>query len=211
MMSYLNPDYAHAALVIVDFQNDCLRLDGPFHIPGTNEALPALASLAAAVRASGRPVVHILRGYLPDGSNADLCRRNDLKNGLVLFHVKSEGADFPSALKPEGAPPLDWEALLNGEVQALGAHDYAIHKPRWGAFYRTPLEDFLREHGITTLIIAGCNYPNCPRTTIYEASERDFRLVLAQDAMSRLDARGLEEMANIGVTLATVDEILHAL
>ena len=59
--------------------------------------------------------------------------------------------------------------------------------------------------------MAGCNYPNCPRTTIYEASERDFRLVLAQDAMSRLDARRCEEMANIGVHLATVEEILNAL
>lgn len=59
--------------------------------------------------------------------------------------------------------------------------------------------------------MAGCNYPNCPRTTIYEASERDFRLVLARDAMSRLDARGCEKMANIGVCLATVEEILNTL
>ena len=40
-------------------------------------------------------------------------------------------------------------------------------------------------------MFCGCNFPNCPRTSIYEASERDFRVVLARDAISGFpDNRG---------------------
>src|SRR3989442_358297 len=34
--------------------------------------------------------------------------------------------------------------------------------------------------GISTLVCCGCNFPNCPRTSLYEASERDFRLVFCR-------------------------------
>ncbi|MBF0586719.1 isochorismatase family protein, partial [Prosthecochloris sp. N2] len=58
-----------------------------------------------------------------------------------------------------------------------------------------------------TLVFSGCNYPNCPRASIYEASERDFRVVLAKDAMSQLYPKGEEEMKNIGVTLLETNEV----
>ena len=210
-LDYLSADYQRCALVVIDFQNDCILPDAPFAVKGSMEVLPALSALCQGMRAAARPIIHIVRGYLADGSNADLCRRDAIEKGLVLFRPETEGADFPSTLKPQNAPPLDWQVLLNGDIQSLGRYDHVIYKPRWGAFYKTPLEEFLHAQRIHTLIVAGCNSPNCPRTTIYEASERDFRLVLAQDAMSRLDARGCEEMANIGVHLATVEEILNAL
>lgn len=49
----------------------------------------------------------------------------------------------------------------------------------------------------------GNNFPNCPRTSIYEASERDFKLGLVTDAMSRVYEQGIEELENIGVTMLT--------
>jgi nicotinamidase-related amidase len=67
------------------------------------------------------------------------------------------------------------------------------------------LEQHLRSLGITSLAFAGCNFPNCPRTSIYEASERDFRIVLVEDAISGLYDRGREEMKNIGVVAMTTN------
>jgi hypothetical protein len=52
------------------------------------------------------------------------------------------------------------------------------------------------------------NFPNCTRTSIYEASERDFRIVLATDAISRLYDRASKELANIGVHLMNSSELL---
>ena len=51
---------------------------------------------------------------------------------------------------------------------------------------------------MNTVVVAGCNFPNCPRTTIYEASERDIRLVLASDAVSGLYEQGRREPSRIG-------------
>lgn len=202
MSALLTPDYTASALVIIDFQNDCVLPGAAMEVAGSFAVLPTLADLAQAFRAAGRPIVHIVRGYLPDGSNADLCRREAIAGGQRLLVPDTNGADFPEALKPAAAPPLDWTSLLTGRMQPLGPHDQVMHKPRWGAFYQTPLEAWLRAHGISTLVFAGCNFPNCPRTSIYEASERDFRLVLARDAMSGLYERGLDELRNIGVVLS---------
>ena len=80
-----------------------------------------------------------------------------------------------------------------------------MYKPRWGAFFHTPLESHLRELDVTTLVFTGCNFPNCPRTSIYEASERDFRLVAIDDAISGLYDRGRAELANIGVLVVDAE------
>lgn len=63
-----------------------------------------------------------------------------------------------------------------------------MYKPRWGAFFETPLAGHLEQFGVDSLVVCGCN-PNCPRTTVYEASEGDFRLGLVSDATSGLYAR----------------------
>ena len=75
---------------------------------------------------------------------------------------------------------------MAGGFQQVGAAEHVMYKPRWGAFYDTDLDRHLRESAINTLVFAGCNFPNCPRTSIYEASERDLRIVLVSDAISGL-------------------------
>jgi nicotinamidase-related amidase len=77
-----------------------------------------------------------------------------------------------------------------------------------GSVYNTILEKHLHLHnlGVNTVVVGGCNFPNCPRTTIYEASERDFRIVLAKDATSPIYDTTLQELKNIGVSLMNVDE-----
>lgn len=83
-----------------------------------------------------------------------------------------------------------------------------MYKRRWGAFYRTELDDFIAARSVDTVVVCGCNYPNCPRTTIYEASERDYRLVFVSDATSGVYERGIEEIEDIGVAVReTADTI----
>jgi nicotinamidase-related amidase len=103
---------------------------------------------------------------------------------------------------------LIWGLLLSGDLQQLGDFEWAMYKSRWGAFYRTRLEDHLRSLAVTTLAFAGCNFPNCPRTSIYEASERDFRVVLVEDAVSGVYDRGKGEMSNIGVSLMSAADVV---
>jgi nicotinamidase-related amidase len=205
MPDYLTPDFESIALITIDVQRDVL--DGqPFEIEGTSAAAVAIGRLAETFRRAGRPIVHIVRLYREDGSNADACRRGLIEDGLKVLAPGATGAEIAPDLLPNGVS-LDTELLLSGGVQELGPNEVAIYKPRWGAFYETPLELYLRDHGVSTLAFCGCNFPNCPRTSIYEASERDFRIVLAEDATSGVYERGRGELRNIGVRLMSSEEI----
>lgn len=207
---YTAPDFAAAALITIDTQRDVLD-GGPFEIPGTSAALGAMRLLAQAFRGVGRPIVHIVRLYEPDGANVDLCRRQAVQHGMSALAPGAPGSQLAAELLPEPGLTLDAGVLLAGGAQRLGPGEAAIYKPRWGAFYDTPLEDHLRERHINTLVFCGCNFPNCPRTSIYEASERDFRIVLARDALSGLYERGEHELEGIGVHLMSASEIAEAL
>ena len=204
------PDFSAAALITIDVQRDVLD-GGPFEIAGTSAALEHMRELAHAFRAIGGPIVHIVRLYRSDASNVDLCRRSVVRGGLRALTPGEPGSQLASELLPEATLELDYQTLLAGGVQLLGPREVAIYKPRWGAFYRTSLEDHLRELGVNTLVFTGCNFPNCPRTSIYEASERDFRVVLARDALSGLYERGERELAAIGVRLMSAGEVTEAL
>ncbi len=170
-----------------------------------------MAALLDAYRAAARPIVHVVRIYEPDGSNVDICRRAAVQAGARILLTDAPGTELAAELLPAGAPPLDGDALLAGGVQQIGPRETVVYKPRWGAFHRTPLADHLLGLGVTTIVFCGCNFPNCPRTSIYEASERDFRVALARDAVSGLYERGERELEGIGVRVLDAAELIEAL
>jgi nicotinamidase-related amidase len=194
------------ALITIDMQNDFLK-GQPFEVSGMSEILPQMRGLVEAFRRARLPVIHVVRLYKPDGSNADLCRRSVVEQGATIVCPGTSGAELAPQLLPALESRLDPELLLSGVVQPLGQDEWAIFKPRWGAFFGTSLEQHLLSLGVTSLAFAGCNFPNCPRTSIYEASERDFRIVLVEDAISGLYDRGRDEMKNIGVVLMTSKQL----
>jgi nicotinamidase-related amidase len=208
---HTTPDFSAAALITIDTQCDVLD-GGPLEIPGTSAALATMRTLLHAFRDSGRPIVHIVRLYEANGDNVDLCRRSAVQSGTMrALTPGTAGSQIAQELLPQPGHTLEQELLLHGGVQHVGPSEVAIYKPRWGAFYRTPLEDHLREQHITTTVFCGCNFPNCPRTSIFQASERDFRVVLARDAISGLYERGERELTNIGVHLMSADDVAEAL
>lgn len=198
------------ALITIDTQQD--TLDGqPLEIPGTSDVVPNIASLCAAFRVAGRPIVHIVRLYKADASNAELCRRELVLAGTPVLRPGTAGRSLALGILPSDFEELDDDALLVGGIQRLGENEFAIYKPRWGAFFRTPLSDHLGDLQVDSLVFAGCNFPNCPRTSIYEASERDYRVALVEDAVSGLYERGRSEMRNIGVNLVLTAELVALL
>lgn len=201
MNGYITPDLNHSALISIDVQNDFVLDDAPARIPGTLEAVPAMRKVIQSFRDSDLPVIHVIRLYMPDGSNVDLCRRAAVERGARIAIPESDGAELVASLKPNSDTRLNAQLLLSGGTQEIGDNEFVLFKPRWGAFYQTGLENFLQGRGINTLVFLGCNYPNCPRTSIYQASERDFKIMLVTDAISQLYPKGEEEMENIGVTL----------
>ena len=208
--SWTQPEFEHAALVTIDVQRD--TLDGqPFEITGTSKALPHIKRLCQAFRSKGAPIAHILRLYLPDGSNAELCRREALSEGAQMFLAGSEGREVAPELLPHNAAAPDDNLLLRNQPQEIGTNEWYIYKSRWGAFYKSCLEETLRAHGVSTIVLAGCNYPNCIRATVYEASERDFRVVAITDGISNFSENGWNELSSIGINLMSAEEFISEL
>lgn len=208
MSRYTEPEWSKSALITIDTQ--CDTLDGqPFEIPGTSAIIPRMQELLQAYRDAAKKIIHIVRIYKADGSNVDLCRRAIIERGAALVLAGSSGCQIvPELLPPYSGFELDADLLLSGGIQRLSPNEVAIYKSRWGAFYNTPLEHYLRGIDISTLVFSGCNFPNCPRTSIYEASERDFKIILIEDAISGLYSRGKEEMLNIGVQVMKTEELI---
>jgi nicotinamidase-related amidase len=209
MNDYISPHRDRSALITIDMQRDFALPGAPAEVAGTAQVIPAIQQVVSAFRKHGLPVIHVVRLYLPDGSNSDLCRRDPISSGKTIVAPGSMGAELVEELKPSPGTKLDSSILLSGGLQALGNNEWVIYKPRWGAFYSTNLENHLRRVEADTLVITGCNFPNCPRTTIYEASERDFRLILVTDAVSGLYEQGAKELANIGVCLMTSNQLTN--
>jgi nicotinamidase-related amidase len=204
------PELGSAALITIDVQRDVLD-GGGFPIAGTSAALPTMRRVVESFRRAHRPIVHIVRIYERDGSNAEPCRRQLLAAGAELLIRDTPGCQIASELLPDPSVKLDGGLLLDGGAQALGEDEVALYKPRWGAFYGTSLQEHLHERAVSTVVFAGCNFPNCPRTSIYEASERDFRVVVIRDAVSGLYERAERELTNIGVHVLDSGAVLGAL
>ena len=210
-MSYTSPNWNTSVLITIDTQNDFSLPNAPAEIVGTSQVLPNMVRVLEAYRQKGLPIIHVIRLYKEDGSNVDICRREAIENGAKIAAPHTDGAELVSEIRSLGYTSLDADKLLNGEFQTVGENEWVMYKPRWGAFFQTDLEAFLREPGIDTIVFTGCNFPNCPRTSMYEASERDFRVVMVADSMSQVYEKGIQEMNNIGVHVCNLDEVLHAI
>lgn len=171
-----------------------------------------MARLAAAFRAAGRPVIHVVRLYVPGGSDVDAVRRATVELGARIAAPRSDGAQIPPELLPGASPvALDADLLLSGRPQRITERESVLWKPRWSAFYRTDLDGLLRDDGVDTVVVAGCNLPNCPRATLFDASERDYRTVVVTDAVSQVTDARVDDLELIGVRALTATELVGAI
>jgi nicotinamidase-related amidase len=120
-MNYTEPELTKSALITIDTQCDFFVPGAPAEVAGTPDVIPNIVRLLDAYRGASLPVIHIVRLYLADGSNADVCRREMVENGA-------------------------------------------------------------------------CIVQHCPRTTVYESSERDYKIVLVEDAVSGVYDKAREEI-----------------
>ena len=61
--------------------------------------------------------------------------------------------------------------------------DVVVRKTRHSAFIRTELEQVLRDRGVDTVVLVGFSTNACVGLTTIEAYERDFKIMLAEEAI----------------------------
>jgi nicotinamidase-related amidase len=75
--------------------------------------------------------------------------------------------------------------LLPGLEQS--DRDSMIVKKRYSAFFGTKLGDLLSEFGTDVLVIGGINTHACVRTTVIDAYQRDFDVIVAAECIGSHD------------------------
>ncbi len=209
MANYCVPQKGTAALLTLSAQRDFVHANSPYRATGVLRVTPALRRLAEGFRAHGAPLFHAVRLYRPDGSNVDACRRQAVEEGLRVFMPGTLGAELLDEVKPDAAVRLDPRGLLDGKFQELGTGEWAFYRPRWGVFHGTALDTRLERLGVTTLVICGFSFATALCATIYEASARDFRIVLVTDAVGNATEEAIRELGRIGVYLMPAEGCLR--
>jgi nicotinamidase-related amidase len=143
------------------------------------------AALFADVRARGVAVVHVVTEYRDSAEIAanpfwkavhddpGKARRGILRHNLA----GSPGAE----IIPELLDPRD--VVVRG-------------KKRYSSFHATDLEFVLRRRlGVDTLVLAGINTSSCVLNAGFDATNRDFRVVVAAEAVDSMDGEEMHRFA----------------
>ncbi|HEU5323943.1 MAG TPA: isochorismatase family cysteine hydrolase, partial [Methylomirabilota bacterium] len=103
-------------------------------------------------------------------------------------------------------------------AELLDPRDVVVRgKKRYSSFLGTDLEFVLRRRlGVDTVVLAGINTSSCVLNAGFDATNRDFRVVIAADAVDSMDGEEMHAFAlrlmaaTVGWPLASA-EILRAL
>jgi ureidoacrylate peracid hydrolase len=160
-------DPAHAALIVVDVQNDFCSDEGFFGREGYDlaqirAAVPRIADLIEHAREAGVKVVFIRSIYDPHHLN-DPMRERNLRRGLGKSRCTT------------GAWGTEFFHVSPGPAEPV------ITKHRYSAFQGTDLHIILRSWGIRSLIVTGITTNVCVESTCREGYFLDHYIVLVGD------------------------------
>ena len=158
---------AHAALLVVDVQNDFVADGGFFDQVGADvktiqRAIPPLAQLVDRAREAGVLVVFIQAIYDPQYLSAPM-RERDLRVGRRMPRclTGSWGADF--------------------HVIAPRPNEPVVIKHRYSAFANSELDDLLKRRRIRSLLLAGVATDTCVESTGRDAYFIYYYVTLVAD------------------------------
>lgn len=136
--------------------------------------------------------------------------RAHLYHGIEATAPSTSGSSSSAAasLPPPPLALLSEGSELAGGLSPLGG-EHVVSKKRFSAFFATHLASMLRRLGVTHVVIAGVQTPNCVRATAYDAVSEDFPAVsvLADATASADDAvqkANLFDMRNTGINTPTL-------
>lgn len=157
----------NSALLVMDFQTTILNNFLPQD--RAEDVIRNTSSLISATRAAGIPIIYVsveFREGYPEVSQNNIIFSSIKDNGILITNSES------SAIHDDIFPQ---------------ENEIVIIKRRVGAFSFTELEMVLRTQGIETLILAGVTTSGVILSTVSQAFDLDYRLVIASDCCADPD------------------------
>jgi ureidoacrylate peracid hydrolase len=161
-------DPQHAALVVIDMQNDFCHDEGAKAQDGANVSLvqaivPALQALVDGAHAAGVPV-------------------------LFTQAVHNKWTDSEVRMERHlDASPNCMESTWGAEFYGIipDERDLVVQKARYSAFYGTNFDLVLRAQGIKSLILTGTATSACVESTARDGWFHDYYIVVADDCCAQ--------------------------
>ena len=202
-------DTARTAVVAIDMHRghlDPAVATLPLAAERCGPLIKRAASLFADLRARGVPVVHVVTEYRDAAEIA--------ANPFWKAIHDDPGKARQGILRHNLAGSAGTEII----PELHDPRDLVVRaKKRYSVFTPTDLEFVLRRRlGADTVVLAGINTTTCVLCAAFEATNRDFRVVVAADAVDSMDGEDMHRFALTLIEAAlgwplTNQEILGAL
>ena len=102
---------------------------------------------------------------------------------------------FHGGLKPHSLAGTEGAEVIDALEREDG--DLWLPKPRFSAFFKTNLEEWLNERGVTMCAVAGVATNFCVLTTAIDAICCDFKTVILEDCTAAVSEKLHEQTLNI--------------
>lgn len=164
-----------SALIIVDMQNDFVRVGAPLEVPDARKTILSTQRLIEAFRKRNLPIVYtkflsrphyyLLWDWSPQCQPPTKCCWKGHVRFYTDINARRECTDVIDELRPE-------------------PQDTIVEKYGYGAFHETKLADTIRSFGLNSVVITGTVTQICVEETAREAFHHGFRATVVEDAVS---------------------------
>ena len=176
-MPKINP--AEAALLLIDMQNDVLHEKGAASSLGVWKFAREAKTIESTKRAiefarkNKIPVIYVKLVFRPDYADASSGSFGKVLRETKALKSGTWGAEIVDELKPEPT-------------------DYIVEKKRASSFYSTDLEILLKGLKRNALIACGVVTNFCVETTVRDAIDRDFKVIVLKDCIASVSKEAQE-------------------
>jgi nicotinamidase-related amidase len=171
-------DPSRSALIVVDMQNDFVRVGAPLEVPDARDTIEPIRRTIELFRRLGRPIVFtrfiagpketLLWKWSPEIRPPVNC----CKPGFMRRYGDAGGE-------------LDCIAVIDELRVEPG--DYVVDKYWYGAFFRTNLHDILLSEHVDTVAVCGTVTQICVEETARQAFHLGLKTVMLSDGVSSYD------------------------
>ena len=198
--------FAHPALLIVDMQNDFVRVGAPLEVPEARATLPVHQLLLRACRELGVPVIYTK--FVAGPGPSLLWEWSPMHAPPVCCCWKGHLRQFE-----DGDRELDCADIVDELYPEPG--DPIVEKFGYGAFHHTYLDDLLKARGVESVLVTGTVTQICVEETARESFKYGYKTTIVSDAVSSympdLHAAALKNFSLKFGWVSTADEVIAEL
>jgi nicotinamidase-related amidase len=162
-----NLEPTRTALLVMDYQVGLVH-----RLPDAPALLDRVNTAVADVRARGGHVGWVRVGFYDTDFDAippsSVMARLVAPDRRAALHAEAPASQLHDSLRPQ-------------------SQDITVRKTRVGAFTTTDLDQQLQDRAVTTLILAGISTSGVVLSTVREAMDRDYQIIVLNDASADPD------------------------